>query len=267
MHRHADRRINGRGVQRRLQPTLADLVVCSDRRRAERRVIQREVLHRALPEQFARVTRHPVQRRVGEVSRTRFGVLLRIGHHMAVHVRRDLFFSGSFGVDHEGVVMPLFGAGSFEQRVVVVFCRGLPDSHREVRTRRSVRIDQEPAGMRIEVRRELERQFVVTCERMPLHPELDRQLMRPRQIDFRMRIAGGSVEQRRPRSVTHQRPGFAQAHPARHRGVRATNHVRERRARRLTHRPEVGYPGRTFDRFAIGLSRRRRRRAQQRGRR
>ena len=205
-------------------------------------------------EERALVPRHPIQRRVSEVPRAGIRHKLRIGNRTPIDIRCDLVFGRRFRVDHKRVVMPLFRARPREQDVVVA--RPVADRDPEIRAGRRIRIDQEPARVVVEVRRELQRQMIVRAISFPLHPKLDRQFARPRQIDIRVSGARSPIERSRRRRVFNQTARFAKRHPTRDFSVRPTHDICERRTRGLPHRPEMGHPRGTLDRFSIGLPKR-----------
>ena len=83
--------------------------------------------------------------------------------------------AGAVGVHHERVVMPGARARPGEEHVVARIAAPEADAEGVAELRR-VRIDDEPAVVRVEVRSELHREVVVVAVGVPLQPELDRQL-------------------------------------------------------------------------------------------
>ena len=183
MHRHPGCRRDGRGGERRFRPTGAEFVVVQDCAGAERRVVEREVLHRPRAEQGARVARHPEESGVGEVPGASARLGLGVGDRVAVHVGSDLFFRGSFGVEDERVVVPFAGGGTFEEDGVDGGAAS--EGGGEVRAGGGVGVDEEPAGVFVEVGGELQCEVVVGAVGTPLHPELDRELVGAGEVDAR----------------------------------------------------------------------------------
>ena len=149
---------------------------------------------------------------------------------MAVNVGGDLFFRWSFGVEDERVVVPFAGGGAFEEDGVD---GGAATKGRgEVRTGCRVGVDEESAVVFVEVRRELHCKVVVGAVGAPLHPELDRELMRAREVNARAGGARGAVEQRRGRGVSDEATGFPERNPAQDFGVCAARRRPQKTFRR-----------------------------------
>ena len=176
-----------------------------DRARAERPGVDGQLVEVALAEEGGPVARHHRQDRVREAPGARAAVELLEADGPAVDVGRDLGGRRRGGVHHERVVMPGARAWPGEEHVVARIAA--PEAYAEgIAELRCIRIDDEPAVVRVEVRSHLHGEVVVVAVGGPLQPELHRQLRAGGEVDVGLGEVVDAVEASREIRILRDRP-------------------------------------------------------------
>ncbi len=221
------------------------VVVLVDLPGAQVLVVDRQLIEAPGAEQRALVAGHQVQRRVGEVALARGRAFLLVADRDAVDVGGDLAAGRGCRVDHDRVVVPDPCARAGEEDAVARTGPADADAEGAAELAR-VRVDQEAAVVFVEVRGELHRERVVVGVGVPFQPELDRQLVRPREVQRDRAGIARSVEADRGRRVFGDSTGLAER-PADDRPVARALAVGDRRAFGFTERVVVDQAGGSED--------------------